>query len=179
MILTCILEIYLKFKGRKGWKLNHFRFWNIKKWERQDKGITRLGDEKWPLWSKKEGKKTWEMRLEVRFSKLYGNLELKIWWQHVLWIWGKIWSIFQILFCTYYISFWSLGSQESVSSNRVQIRAKMKLWPFEYNYTKLKGHFKMILKSNLWIWNPILNDHSFKFTHCHFDVHILYLNKCF
>ena len=43
----------------------------------------------------------------------------------------------------------------------------------------LKGHFKMILKSNLWIRNPILNDLSFEFTHCHFDVHILYLKKCF
>ena len=24
--------------------------------------------EKWPLWSKKEGKKTWEMRYEARFN---------------------------------------------------------------------------------------------------------------
>ena len=31
MSLTCILEIYLRFKGRKWCKLNHFRFWKIKK----------------------------------------------------------------------------------------------------------------------------------------------------
>ena len=48
--------------------------------ERQDEDIMSLEDEKWPLWSKKEGKKTWEIRLEARFIKLYGNLELKIWW---------------------------------------------------------------------------------------------------
>ena len=24
-----------------------------------------------------------------KFIKLHGSLELKIWWQHVLWIWGK------------------------------------------------------------------------------------------
>ena len=28
--------------------------------ERQDEDIMSLEDEKWPLWSKKEGKKTWE-----------------------------------------------------------------------------------------------------------------------
>ena len=31
MSLTYILEIYLRFKGRKGCKLNHFRCWKIKK----------------------------------------------------------------------------------------------------------------------------------------------------
>ena len=34
----------------------------------------------------------------------------------------------------------------------------------------LKGHFKMILKFNLWIRNPIRNDPNFKFAHNHFDV---------
>ena len=29
--------------------------------ERQEEDIMSLGDEKWPLWSKKEDKKTWEM----------------------------------------------------------------------------------------------------------------------
>ena len=82
MSLICILEIYLRFKGRKGCKLNHFRFWKIKKGlnerisesrlmdyeERQDKDIMSLKDEKWPLWSKKEGEKTWKMRHEARFN---------------------------------------------------------------------------------------------------------------
>ena len=49
--------------------------------------------------------------------------------------------------------FRSLGSQESNASNGVEIRAEMKkLWPFEDNYTKLKGHFEIQLmnsKSNL------------------------------
>ena len=48
------------------------------------------------------------------------------------------------------ILFQSLGSQESNASNSVRIGAEMKkLWPFEDNYAKLKGHFKMILKFNL------------------------------
>ena len=82
MSLICTLETYLKFKGRKGCRLNHFKFWKIKKGlneeiselrlmdhkERQDEDIMSLEDEKWPLWSKKEGKKTWEMRCEARFS---------------------------------------------------------------------------------------------------------------
>ena len=51
----------------------HFIFWKIKKGlneeisesslmdheERQDEDIMSLEDEKWPLWSKKEDKKTW------------------------------------------------------------------------------------------------------------------------
>ena len=59
MGLTCILEIYLRFKGRKGCKLNYFRFWKIKKGlnkelsesklmdyeERQNEDITSLGNE--------------------------------------------------------------------------------------------------------------------------------------
>ena len=52
--------------------------------ERQGEDTTSLENEKWSLWSKKEGKQTWEMRHEARFIKLHGNLELKIWWQHVL-----------------------------------------------------------------------------------------------
>ena len=92
MSLTCILDIYLRFKERKWCKLNHFRFWKIKKWlnkeisksrlmdlkERQDENVMSLGDDKWPLWSKKEGKQTWKMRHEARFIKLHRNLELKI-----------------------------------------------------------------------------------------------------
>ena len=81
MSLICTLKTYLRFKGRKWCKLNHFRFWKIKKGvneeisesrlmdhkERQDEDIMSLKDEKWPLWSKKESKKTWQ----------HGNLELK------------------------------------------------------------------------------------------------------
>ena len=121
MNLTCILEIYLKLKRRKWCKLNHFRFWKIKKGiydeisesrlmdrkERQNEDIMSLEDDKWPLWSKKEGKKTWEMRLEARFIKLYGNLELKIWWQHVFWFWGQILSTLKSPFWAYYMLFWS------------------------------------------------------------------------
>ena len=103
--------------------------------------------------------------------QLHWNLELKIWWQHILWIWGKIWSTSQSPFYTYNILFWSLGSQKSNASNDVQIEVKMKkLWPFEKSCTKLKGHFKMILKFNLGIWNPLQNDTNFKFTYYHFDV---------
>ena len=36
--------------------------------ERPDKDIMSLEDEKWPLWSKKEGKKTWKMRYEAKFN---------------------------------------------------------------------------------------------------------------
>ena len=72
MCLICTLETYLRFKGRKWFKLNHFIFWKIKKGlneeigksrlmdhkEKQEEDIMSLEDEKWPLWSKKEGKKT-------------------------------------------------------------------------------------------------------------------------
>ena len=82
MSLNCILEIYLEFKQRKWCKFNRFRFWNIKKWlneeinesrlvdyeERQDEDIMGLGDDKWPLWSKKEGKWTWIMKHEANSS---------------------------------------------------------------------------------------------------------------
>ena len=82
MSLTCILDIYLKLKERKGSRLNHFRFWNIKIWlneeisesklmdyeERQDEDIMSLEDDKWPLWGKREGKRTWIMRHETNSS---------------------------------------------------------------------------------------------------------------
>ena len=48
------------------------------------------------------------------------------------------------------ILFQSLGGYDSNASNNVQIGAEMKkLWPFENNYTKLKGHFEIISKFNL------------------------------
>ena len=83
MSLTFIWEICLKFKEKKDASWNHFRFWKIKKglnekmsklrlmkYEgRQDEDIMSLGDEEKPLWSKKEGTKTWEMRHEAKFIK--------------------------------------------------------------------------------------------------------------
>ena len=91
MSLTCILEIYLRFKGRKWCKLTHFRFWKIKKWlneeiselrlmdyeERQNEDIMSLGDHKWPLWSKKDGKQTWIMNHEINSSSCMKNWNSK------------------------------------------------------------------------------------------------------
>ena len=148
MILTCILEIYLRFKGRKGWKFNHFRFWKIKKWERQDKGIKRLGDEQWPLWSKKEGKKTWEMRLEARFIKLYGNLELKIWWQHVFWFWGQILSTLKSPFWAYYMLFWS--SEVKNPTLQTVYKSELKWRSYDHLNTTTQS-WRVISK---WFWNP-------------------------
>ena len=55
-------------------------------------------------------------------------------------IWSTSWS----LLSTYYISFRSLGSQESNSSNGVQFRAETrKLWLIEGNCTKLKRNFAL------------------------------------
>ena len=56
--------------------------------------------------------------------------------------------------------------------------AKLKLKWRSYGHLETtaqswNGHFKIQLmnsKSNLWIWNPILNDPNFEFTHCQFDV---------
>ena len=56
----------------------------------------------------------------------------------------KIWSILWSPFFTYYISFRSLGSQESNSSKDVQFRAETKkLWLIEGNCTKLKRNFAL------------------------------------
>ena len=55
---------------------------------------------------------------------------------------GHISSTFWSSFYAYYMSFRSLGSQESKALNSVQIRAEMKkLWPLEDNHTKLKDNF--------------------------------------
>ena len=37
--------------------------------ERKNEDIMSLRDEEWPLWSKKEGTQTWEMRHEGKFIK--------------------------------------------------------------------------------------------------------------
>ena len=44
MSLNFILEIYIKFKGRKWCKLNHFRFWKIKKELNEEMSESRLMD---------------------------------------------------------------------------------------------------------------------------------------
>ena len=44
MSLTYILEIYLKFKGRKGCELNYFRFSNIQKGLNEEISESRLID---------------------------------------------------------------------------------------------------------------------------------------
>ena len=123
--------------------------------KKKDEDIISLKDEKWPLWSKKEGKKTWEMRHEVRFNymeiwnsksdgNMYSNFE------------DKFGVLPKVHLDILHISFRSSRSQESNASNDVQIKIEMnKLWSFEDNYAKLKGHFEMISKFNLWIRNPI------------------------
>ena len=91
MSLTCILEIHLKFKERKWYKFNHFRFWKVKKWlneeigesklmdyeERQDEDVMSLGDDDWSLWSKKKGMQTWTMRHEANSSSCMEIWNLK------------------------------------------------------------------------------------------------------
>ena len=78
-----------------------------------------------------------------------------------------------------HISFRSSRSQESNASNDVQIKIEMnKLWPFEDNYAKLKGHFEMISKFNLWIRNPIRNDPNSNSHASTLMFHLLYLMNC-
>ena len=59
MSLICILETYLRFKGRKWCKLNHFRFWKIKKGLNEEISESRL-------MTMRKGKKriswVWKMR---------------------------------------------------------------------------------------------------------------------
>ena len=56
----------------------------------------------------------------------------------------QIWSTFWSPLSTCYISFRSLGSQESNASNGMQFGAeKKKLWTFESNCTKLKRNFAL------------------------------------
>ena len=126
-----------------------------------------LEDEKWPLWSKKEGKRRWIMRHGTNSSSCMEVWNLKSGGNMYFEFEAKIWSAFWSSFWAYYIFFWRSGIQESNASNGAQIRVEMKkLWPFEDNCAKLKDHFEMISKFNLWI----RNDPNFEFTHCNFDV---------
>ena len=145
--------------------------------------------EKWPLWSKKEGKKTWEMRHEGRFNYMeiwnsksdcntYSNFEEK----------------FGVLPKVHFRHTIYCFEAQEVKSPTLQIVYKLKLKWRSYDHLKklckIEGSFQndfeiqhmnlnptyefeiqlMNLKSNLWIWNPIQNDPNFEFTHCHFDV---------
>ena len=135
---------------------------------RQDEDITSLEDEECSLWSKKEGTQTWEIRHEARFIKLHENLELKI-LGNMNFDFEEKFGLFPGVHFSHAI--WSSRSQESNTSNGVQIRAEMKmLWLSEDNCIELKNHFEMISKFNLWIRNPIRNEPNFEFTHYHFGV---------
>ena len=105
-----------------------------------------LEDEEWPLWSKKEGTQIWEMRHKAKFIKF-------------TWKFG-IWNLL-VATCTLTLSwnlehftksilgklFWSLGSQESNTSNGTQIGAKTrKLCSFEANWLERKTEFEMSSK---------------------------------
>ena len=185
MSLTCILEIHLKFKERKWYKFNHFRFWKVKKGlneeigesklmdyeERQDEDVMSLGDDDWSLWSKKKGMKTWTMRHEANSSScmeiwnlkfdsnIYSNFE------------ENFGALYEFYFSQSIYRFEALEIKNPKALNGVQIGAKLKnSWPFEDNYAELKDHFKMILKFNFWIRNPIQNDPNFEIIDCHIDI---------
>ena len=189
MSLTCILEIYLRFKGRK-WcklnhfrfcKLNHFRFWKIKKGlneeisesrlmdyeERQNEDIISLGDHKWPLWSKKDGKQTWNMRHEINSSSC-----MKIWNSKSS---GNMYSDFEAKFeallkvhfrpTIYFLRLRKLEVQSfKQCANQRWNEEVMVIWR---QLRKVEGPFRndfeiqlMNSKSNLWI----RNDPNFEFS---------------
>ena len=85
----------------------------------------------------KQNSAAWKFRTQKSDGNIYFEFE------------DKFGAFLRVHFIHTHI-FQSLGGQESNTSNNVQIKAKMKkLWPFEDNCTKLKGHFKMISKFNL------------------------------
>ena len=106
--------------------------------------------------------------------RLHGNLELKIWWQHILWILRINLEYFpkSILGIPY------IGSK--LKKSGVQLFKLCTNWSWNEDVMviwrqlrKSEGSFQIQLvnsKSKLWIWNPIPNDPNFEFTHCHFDV---------
>ena len=137
--------------------------WNM----RNDHYEVRKKVRKHEKWGMKEDSTTWKFGTQnlmvTRTLTLRKNLEY----------FPK--SILDIL----YISFRSSGSQESNASNDVQIKIEMnKLWPFEDNYAKLKGHFEKISKFNLWIWNPIRNDPNSNSPASTLMFHLFYLRNC-
>ena len=134
--------------------------------KRQYKDIMSLENEKWPLWSKKEGKKTREIRHGERFnymeiwnSKSGGNMHSEF--DDKFGILPEIWFRHTI-YC--------FESQE-VKSSTLQRVYKLELKWRSYGHLKTTMQsWRAISKFNLWIWNPIQNDPSFEFTYFHFDV---------
>ena len=160
MSLTCTLETYLRFKGRKWCKLNHFKFWKIKKGlneeisesrlmnheKRKDEDIMSLEYEKWPLWSKKEGNKTWKMNHEARLSymkiwnsKFDGNIH------------SELEEKFGVLYKVHFRHTIYLFEAWEVKSPTLQIVYKSKLKWRSY------GHLKTIVQNwraiSKWFWN--------------------------
>ena len=136
MSLICTLETYLRFKGRKGCKLNHFRFWNIKKGlneeisesrlmdheERQDENIMSLEDEKdhygvrkkvrkhWK-WGMKQDSVAWKFRTQKSDSNIYSDFEEK----------------FRALSRVYFIHTIYCFEDQKVKSPTLQMVCKLKL----------------------------------------------------
>ena len=109
-----------------------------------------LNDEKWPLWSKKKSTKTWEIRHEAIFICME-ILELKIWWQHILWLWGKIGIIYEVHF-RHTIYFFEV---REVRNPTLQTMWKSELKWRSYDHLKTTSQsWRTISKFNLWIWNP-------------------------
>ena len=100
-------------------------------------------------WGMKQDSTAWKFRTQNLVTTY--TLTLRINLEHFLE------SILDILYI-----FRSSESQKSNASNGVQIRVAMKkLWSFEDNCTKLKGHFKVQLMNS---------KSNFEFIHYHFDV---------
>ena len=102
MSLICTLETYLRFKGRKWCKLNHFRFWKIKKRLNEEISESRLMDHKerqdetsWVLkmrndhyrvrkearkhgkWGMKQDSVAWKFRIQKYDGNIYSNFKDK------------------------------------------------------------------------------------------------------
>ena len=181
MSLTCTLATYLKFKERKRYKLNHFRFWRIKKWlneeisesrlidheKRQNEDIMSLEYEQWPLWSKKKGKKTWEMRHEARFSCI------EIWNSKSS---GNMYSDFEDKFGVipkihFRHTIYRFEARE-VKSPTLQMVYKSELkWRSDGNLKTTAQSSRVISK---WFWNSTYDSHLM-FCQCQFWIHPLSL----
>ena len=102
MSLICTLETYLRSKGRKGCKLNHFRFWKIKKGLNEELSESRLMDHEegktriswvWKMrndhygvrnkarkhgkWGMKQDSAAWKFRTQNSDGSIYSEFEDK------------------------------------------------------------------------------------------------------
>ena len=83
----------------------------------------------------KQDSATWKFRTKKSNGNIYFNFE------------NKFGALLEVLFI--YKIYCFLGGYESNASNSVQIGVEMKkLWLFENNCTKLKGHFKIQLMNS-------------------------------